>query len=234
MELVACTYDVDDVRLTGFLADGSSGRSVPGILLAHEAPGLTAHVKERARMLAERGYIALALDMYGQLGLPVEQAREQSHRLMTDAALMRRRARAALDLLASHSHCDATKLAAVGFCLGGIVVLELARDRAPLRCVVGFHPGFTRPTGSVSGPIAAKVLMMIGDDDPVVPAEDRATFAREMKEAGADWQLHVFGGVGHSYTNREIDAMGMPGFAYNERADRRAWTLMLSLFDEVL
>ena len=233
MELIACTYDVDDVRLTGFLADGASGRSAPGILLAHEAPGLTAHVKERARMLAESGYVAFALDMYGRVDLPMEQAREHSGRLMTDAPLMRRRARAALDLLASHAHCDSTRLAAVGFCLGGIVALELARDRAPIRCAVGFHPGFMRPVGSTSGPIAAKVLMMMGDDDPVVAAGDRASFAREMNEAGADWQLHVFGGVGHSYTNREIDSMGMPGFAYDERADRRAWKLMLSLFDEV-
>lgn len=233
MDLVACTYDVDDVCLTGFLADGATRGSAPGVLLAHEAPGVTSHVKERARMLAERGYVAFALDMYGQVDLPIDEAREQSRRLMADAALMRRRARAALDLLAAHAHCDATKLAAVGFCLGGIVALELARDRAPIRCAVGFHPGFMRPAGSATGPITAKVLMMIGEDDPVVPAEDRASFIQEMKQAGADWQLHVFGGVGHSYTNREIDARGMPGFAYNEKADRRAWTLMLSLFAEV-
>jgi dienelactone hydrolase len=74
--------------------------------------------------------------------------------------------------------------------------------------------------------------MIIGDEDPVIPLEDRSAFVREMKEAGADWQLHVFGGVGHSYTNREIDALGYPGFAYNARADRRAWQLMLDLFDE--
>ncbi len=232
MDLIECNYDVDGVRLTGFLADGASGGSVPGVLLAHEAPGVTAHVKERTRMLAERGYVAFALDMYGQVDLPIDEAQKQSRRLMADAALMRRRARAALDLLASHAHCDATKLAAVGFCLGGIVALELARDRAPIRCAVGFHPGFMRPMGSATGPIAAKVLMMIGDDDPVVPAEDRASFIQEMKDAGADWQLHVFGGVGHSYTNREIDALRMPGFAYNERADRRAWALMLALLEE--
>lgn len=232
MDLVAHTYEVDEVRLTGFLADGATRDSAPGVLLAHEAPGVSDHVKDRARMLAERGYVAFALDMYGETNLPLDEAREQSRRLMADAALMRRRARAALDLLASHNHCDATRLAAVGFCLGGIVALELARDRAPIRCAVGFHPGFMRPAGSVTGPIAAKVLMMIGDDDPVVPAEDRASFANEMKAAGADWQLHIFGGVGHSYTNREIDAWGYPGFHYDEQADRRAWNLMLALFDE--
>lgn len=233
MDLIPCTYEVDGVRLTGYFADGANRGSAPGVLLAHEAPGVTAHVKERARMLAERGYLAFALDMYGQEGLPIDEAREQSGRLMADASLMRRRARAALDVLAAHARCDATRLAVAGFCLGGIVALELARDRAPIRCAVGFHPGFMRPAGSATGPIAAKVLMMIGEDDPVVPAEDRASFIQEMKQAEADWQLHVFGGVGHSYTNREIDTRAMPGFAYNERADRRAWALMLSLFGEV-
>lgn len=233
MDVIPHTYEVDGVRLTGFLADGASGGSAPGILLAHEAPGITTHVKERARMLAESGYVAFALDLYGRADLPVEEARELSRKLMTDAALMRRRARAALDLLASQPHCDAARLAAVGFCLGGIVALELARDRAPIRCAVGFHPGLMRPVGSATGPIEAKVSMIIGDDDPVVSAEDRASFIREMKEAGADWQLHILGGVGHSYTNREIDARGIPGFAYNRAADRRAWTLMFSLFDEV-
>jgi dienelactone hydrolase len=146
---------------------------------------------------------------------------------------MRRRARAALEVLASQAHCDASKLAVIGFCLGGIVALELARDRAPILCAVGFHPGFKRPAGSASQAIEAKVLMMIGEDDPIVPAEDRASFVQEMKDAGADWQLHVFGGVGHSYTNQDIDALGYPGFGYNVRADRRAWSLMLALLGEV-
>lgn len=233
MDLVAHTYQVDDVRLTGFLADGATHGSVPGVLIAHESPGVTDHVKQRAVMLAERGFVAFVLDMYGQANLPLDEAREQSRRVMADATLMRRRARAALEVLASQGHCDAGRVAAVGFCLGGIVALELARDRAPIRCAVGFHPGLTRPLGSVTNAITAKVLMMIGDDDPVVSPEDRASFVEEMKAAGADWQLHVFGGVGHSYTNREIDVLGYPGFAYDERADRRAWSLMLALFDEL-
>jgi dienelactone hydrolase len=232
-KLVEQSYDVGGVRLTGFIADGAADTSVLGILIAHDAPGVTIHVKDRARILAERGYVAFALDMYGQAGPSLDDARQQSRLLMADAALMRRRARAALNVLASHAHCDSSKLAVIGFCLGGIVALELARDRAPLRCAVGFHPGLKRPSGSTTGTIDAKVLMMIGEDDPIVPVEDRAAFVKEMKEAGADWQLHVFGGVGHSYTNRSVDALGIPGFRYNEPADNRAWHLMLALFDEV-
>ena len=233
MNLVEHTYEVDGVRLTGFLADGSTSGAAPGVLVAHEAPGVTNHIKRRVGMLAECGFVAFALDMYGQADLPLDAAREQSRRLMADAALMRRRARAALEVLASQAHCDASKLAVIGFCLGGIVALELARDRAPILCAVGFHPGFKRPAGSASQAIEAKVLMMIGEDDPIVPAEDRASFVQEMKDAGADWQLHVFGGVGHSYTNQDIDAVGYPGFGYNVQADRRAWSLMLALLDEV-
>jgi len=109
-----------------------------------------------------------------------------------------------------------------GFCLGEVVALELARDEAPIRCAVGFHPGLMRPRGSSTGRVSAKILMMIGDEDPIVTTDDRESFVREMKGAGADWQLHVFGGVGHSYTNREIDALAYPGFRYDARADRRA------------
>jgi dienelactone hydrolase len=233
MTLVETSYDVDGVRLTGFLADGSGGAKVPGILVAHEAPGIGKHVKEKAALLADRGYLCFVLDMYGQVNLSLDEARAQSRILMADAALLRRRARAALDVLAGHAHCDSSRLAAIGFCLGGIVALELARDRAPLRCVVGFHPGLMKPSGSTTTSIDSKILMMIGDDDPVVPGEDRAAFAREMEQAGADWQLHVFGGVGHSFTNPDVDALGLPGFSYDERASNRAWHIMLTFFDEV-
>lgn len=234
MQGVEHCYQVDGTRLTGFFADGSQGGTAPGVLVAHEAPGLTDHAKQRTEMLAELGYVGFALDMYGRTGLSLEEAREQSHALMADARLLRRRARAALDVLRAHVHCDPARVAAIGFCLGGIVALELARDGAPLRCAVGFHPGLKRPSGSITTKITAKILMMIGENDPVVPTEDRASFAKEMNEAGADWQLHIFGGVGHSFTNRDIDALGFQGFAYDEHADRRAWQMMLGLFAESL
>ena len=226
-------YAVDGVALTGILAEPTGAAPAPGILIAHEAPGVTEQVRERARRLAEAGYVAFALDLYGERGLPLEQARAHAQRLMADAALMRRRARAALEVLASQPKCDRGRLGAIGFCLGGIVALELARDAAPIRCAVGFHPGLKRPAGSAAGPISAKVLMMIGDADPIVPPEDRQRFREEMSAAGADWQLLIFGGVGHSFTNPAVDALGFPGFAYDARADRRAWRTMLDLFQEI-
>src|SRR6202034_1569958 len=185
MKLVEHIYQVDDLRLIGFFADGSRGASVPGVLVVHEAPGVSEHVKQRAQTLAERGYVAFALDMYGQTDLSLDDARKQSHLLMTDAALIRRRAHAALKVLAEHVHCDSSRLAVIGFCLGGIVALELARDQAPVLCAVGFHPGLKRPSDSTTTAIRAKVPMMIGEDDPIVPAEDRGSFVKEMNAAGA-------------------------------------------------
>lgn len=124
-------------------------------------------------------------------------------------------------------------MAAIGFCQGGITALELARGGAPLRCAVGFHPGLKRPAGSLGRRIQAKVLMMIGDRDPDAPAEDRAGFAAEMEEAQVDWQLHLFGGVGHAFTNPDTDRLNLPGYGYDPAADERSWTMMLALFDEV-
>ena len=144
------------------------------------------------------------------------------------------RATAALETLAAQPNVDHTRLAAIGFCQGGIVATELARARAPILCAIGFHPGLKRPAGSIDGPIEAKLLMMVGARDAVVPPEDRAAFATEMEEKGADWQLHLFGGVGHTYTNPRVDELVvMPGFGYDARAERRAWTMAFCLLDEV-
>ena len=220
MTLQAIEYHAD-IPLRGLLADGSNGRRVPGVLVAHESPGLTPHIRERTLALAAEGYVAFALDLFGVPDLSLEQAREHTGLVRTTPGLMHARARAALQVLERHGYVDAARLGAVGFCLGGAVALELARHRAPIKCAIGFHPGLKRPAGSPDGPIAAKVLMMIGDADPIVPLEDRVAFAQSMTAAGAAWDLHVFGGVGHSYTNPAIDSYGIPGFAYNERAARR-------------
>lgn len=226
------TYEADGTTLTGYLADGARGAPAPGVLVAHEAPGLDDHARSRADRLAERGFVALALDLYGD-PVSVEQAMARHEAMMAAPGRMLARARAALDALTAQPSVDPLRLAAIGFCQGGTVAAELARAGAPIRAAIGFHPGLARPMGSPDGPIAAKVLMMVGDRDPVVPAEDRAAFGAEMDARGADWQLHVFGGVGHTYTNPAIDALGRPGFAYSASADRRSWVMAMALLDEV-
>ena len=225
-------YQSNGVRLKGYLADGSRGVPSPGVLVAHEAVGINDHTKERAQALAELGYVAFALDLCGEQGFPVEEATARHVELMSKSGLLLERAQAGLDVLTGSPGVDPRRLAAIGYCQGGIAAVELARSGAPLRCAVGFHPGLTRPTGSPDGHFQAKVLMMIGHDDPVLPQADRVAFAAEMNAKRIDWQLHVFGGVGHTYTNPAVNALGRPGFAYNATADRRSWSMMLALLQE--
>jgi dienelactone hydrolase len=226
-------YADGETRLTGWFAAPAGDGRAPGILVAHEAPGVGAHVKTVAERLAEAGYAAFALDLYGGEGFPLEEARELHQQMMETPGLMVRRATAGLAALRAQPRVDGGRLAGIGFCQGGITVLELARAGAPIRAAIGFHPGLKRPAGSAEAPIAAKVLMMVGDDDPVVPADDRFAFAGSMDAAGADWQLHLYGGVGHSFTNPDVDALGFPGFRHDARAERRAWAAMMDLLIEV-
>ncbi|MEZ5500081.1 MAG: dienelactone hydrolase family protein [Steroidobacteraceae bacterium] len=231
MQLLPIQYRAGDRALTGFLADGSGGRRTAGVLVAHESPGLTAHSKERAAALAALGYVAFALDLFGRHDLELDDARRLSAEVMTTPGVMYQRAHAALEVLAAQEHVDSTRLAAIGFCLGGVTVLELARHGDPLQCVIGFHPGLKRPAGSPDGPITANVLMMMGDLDPIAPQADREEFARSMTAARARWELHVFGGVGHSFTNPAIDSYGLDGFRFDAEATRRSWSLALSFLE---
>jgi dienelactone hydrolase len=233
METRTITYDCEGTRLTGYFADSAPHSDKPAILVAHEAFGLNGHIRARARRLAELGYAAFALDMYGVEGLSLAEAVRRHTELMSAPGLMHARASTALGLLMDLPGVDQRRMAAIGFCQGGITALELARGGAPLRCAVGFHPGLKRPAGSPDRQIQAKVLMMIGDRDPDVPAEDRAAFAAEMERKQVDWQLHLFGAVGHAYTNPDADRLNVPGYGYHPAADRRSWRMMLALFEEV-
>jgi dienelactone hydrolase len=226
-------YSADGIALTGYFAEPEGAGDAPGILIAHEAMGVNDHVRNRALRLAELGYAAFAMDLYGEADLDLESARLKSAELMRTPGLLLRRARAGLDTFAGLPRVDGKRLAAIGFCQGGSTLLELARSGAPLLAVVGFHPGFHRPPDSKDGAFAGKVLMMCGDADSVVSADDRAGFMDEMRRSGADWRLHLFGGVGHSFTNPGIDEYGFPGFAYDAAADRRSWDMMKSLLAEV-
>jgi dienelactone hydrolase len=224
----------DGVPLTGYLADGSRGRPAPGVLVAHEGGGLARHTKLSASRLAELGHVAFALDMYGEEEPGLERAMALGKALRNDRPKLRSRLAAALDVLAGQANVDSGRLAAIGYCMGGAAVVELARTGAPLRAVVGFHSGFLPGTPEENEAIAGKLLLCHGADDPIVTAVQRDAFLAEASAAGIDWQLHLYGGVGHSFTNPDIDALNLPGFAYDETADRRSWQAMLSLFEEVL
>lgn len=227
-------YEVAGKSFTGFLADGSNGRSVPGILVCHEANGIADHAKERARMLARLGYVAFALDLFGETLTELEPMIVRARALGSDLPMLRKRANAALDILRRHTNVDTSRLAAIGFCFGGTTALEIVRGGTPLACVVGFHSGLLTTAPQDAKNIRGKVLVCLGADDPVVTAEHRAAFEKEMREGGVDWQMIVYGGVGHSFTNPDIAALNMPGFAYDKRTDERSWQAMRALFDETM
>jgi dienelactone hydrolase len=233
------SYEADGRTMVGTLAlpdDGGTDRR-PGVLVSHEGPGLDEHARSRAARLAdERGYVAFALDYHGD-GKPMEdraQMMERLGELRADPARARGIATAGLDVLRGESRADAGRLAAIGYCFGGTLSLELARSGADLRAVVGFHSGLAPARPEDAANIRAKVLMLIGADDPIVDNAQRRDFEEEMRGGGVDWQLHVYGGAVHSFTNPRASGIDMPGIAYDEKTDRRSWQAMCNLFDEVL
>jgi dienelactone hydrolase len=228
-------YRADGRSLTGWMAlpEGDGVRA--GVLVAHEAGGLGEHVMTSARRLAELGYVAFAVDYHGRERTHSDD--ELSARLEylgTRPEVMRAIGREALGVLAGEARVDAARVAAIGYCFGANMMLELARDGADLKAVVGFHPGVADHDAASSRGIRGRVLACIGSEDPFMPAEQRAAFEEEMRSAGVDWQIHLYGGAKHSFTNPSADSYGEPAVGYHKAADERSWRAMLGLFDEVL
>jgi dienelactone hydrolase len=227
-------YHIDGVRYLGHLAvpDGDDLR--PAVLVCHEGPGMTDHPRHRAdRLAAELGYVAFALDYWGDGSpLPADEVPAKLGGLMADQATTRRRARAGLDLLLAHPRADHARVGAMGYCFGGTMALELGRDGAPVHAIVGFHSGLANATPADAANITGKVLVCLGVDDPIIPLSQRATFEDEMNAAGVDWQMVLYSGAGHSFTNKLADG-SRPGFQYHEPSDLRSWRAMAAHFREV-
>jgi dienelactone hydrolase len=232
----AVIYHDGGTALQGYLVydDAVSGPR-PGVLVAHEWWGLNNYPKHRADMLAQLGYIALALDMYGNGYVAATQpdAQAKATGLYANPALMRSRARAGLEVLRRHPLCDTTRVAAIGYCFGGKVALELARDGAPLTGVVTFHGALKTANPDDAKNIKAKVLVCHGGDDPFVPAADVAAFEDEMRKGGVEWQVNVYGGAVHAFTNPASGNDPTKGVAYNAAADKRSWEAMKNFCAEI-
>lgn len=236
MKAESIAYSDGSTALKGYVAyDDTSTSKRPGVLVMPEAFGLGKNAKARARQLAELGYVALAGDPYGdgKEFSDLQQAIGVAGALMADPAKFRARARAGLDKLASLPQVDASRLAAIGYCMGGTFSLELARDGTPLRGVVSFHGGLQTQKPAAAGQVKAKVLVLHGADDPLIPAPQVAAFVAEMTNAGADWQMVSYGGTVHSFTNPDADGSMMPGIKYNKQSDARSWVAMKAFFEEV-
>lgn len=228
----AVAYRDGDTELTGALfRDDTRTDRRPGILVVHGGAGLDDHAKGRARGFAELGFVALACDMYGN-GVAGSRERVMARigELRAEPAKLCARARAGLNMLTTHPEVDG-RLAAVGYCFGGMTVLELARSGADLAGVVSVHGSLQTSQPARPGAIKAKILVCHGALDPHVPAPDVTAFMEEMNSAGADWQLNVYGGALHGFTHETPSTM--PGVAYNASADARSAEAIKTFFREI-
>ena len=228
-------YRDGDLELHGYLATPEGAGRRPGILVVPEIWGLDQNPRRRAEMLAELGYVALAVDMYGggKVVDSLEAGMAEIGEMRADPAKLRARAKAGLDTLAARAEVDPERLAAIGYCFGGFVALELARMGAPIAGAVSFHGALETGAPAQPGTVSAKVLVCHGSGDPLVPPEQVAGFQKEMEAAGADWQFIAYGGAVHSFAIPGSDAHGIPGVAYHGPSDRRSWAAMRAFFGEI-
>ncbi len=238
MQTDILTYQADGLTMQSRLFVEPGGGPRPGVLVFPEAFGLSAHAIGRAERLAGLGYAALACDLHGDGRLVdgLDEALGLLKPLFADPSKTRARAGGGLGALLARPEVDQARIAAIGFCFGGTMALELARGGAALRAVVGFHSGLgTTAPKTDARAIQARVLVCIGADDPMIPAGQRAEFETEMREAGVDWQMHLYGNTVHSFTNQGAAKRNMPdAIRYSPEADARSWASMRALFDEAL
>jgi dienelactone hydrolase len=154
--------------------------------------------------------------------------------LMAAPERIRALGQAGLDILLAQEQTDASQVAAIGYCFGGTMSLELARGGSDLRAVVGFHSGLATARPQDASNIVAKVLVCIGAEDPLVPPEQRTAFEEEMRAGGVDWTMNLYGGAAHSFTNPNASALGIPGVEYHEPTDHRSWQAMIDLFEDTI
>ncbi len=236
IETRSVEYRQGNTRLVGYLAFPKDVTGpLPGILVVHEWMGLNDYAKHRADQLAELGYIAFAADIYGdgKIAANREEAGKLAGSYKNDRPLLRARVAAGLATLKAQPGVAVDKIAAIGYCFGGTTVLELARSGADIAGVVSFHGGLDTPTPQDAKNIRAKVLALHGADDPYVPADQVAAFENEMRQAGVDWQLIVYGGAVHGFTNPANGTDNSKGAAYNALADARSWVAMQQFFNEL-
>ncbi|MCX7104835.1 MAG: dienelactone hydrolase family protein [Methylococcales bacterium] len=224
-----------DVLLEAFFAfdDAFQGRR-PAVLINHAWAGRDEFVAEKAKKLAALGYVGFAVDMYGKdiMGSSPEENEKLMRPFMNNRQMLQKRMQAALYAVKLMPWVDDSKIAAIGFCFGGLCALDLARTGVELKGVVSFHGLLGKPDNTQGNIIKAKILALHGHDDPLAPVDQVLAFEQEMTSAGADWQLHTFGNTLHAFTNPQANSPDF-GMAYQADADRRSWLAMENFLTEV-
>lgn len=234
-------YKDGDTVLEGFLAwddaVATDSKPAPGVLVIPEWWGNNDYSRGRAKQLAELGYVALAIDMYGKGKITTDpkQAGEWSGAIMKDETARRARSTAGLKVLRGQKNVDASHIGVIGYCMGGTLAVDLARTGADLRAVVAFHAStFTASKPEENKQIKGTVLICHGAEDAFVPAGEVDKFQSQMKEAGVDYVFVAFSGAVHAFTNPKAGSYNVPGVRHNAEADRRSWEFMQILFREKL
>ena len=235
----AVDYSAQGVVMKGYLAyDESITGKRPGVLVVHEWWGLNDYARKRARMLAELGYTALAVDMYGdgKQAMHPDDAKAFSSELMKNFDVGKARFVAAMEFLKQQASVDPSRIAAIGYCMGGGIVLNMARQSVELKGVASFHGSLTAVKPAQPGVIKAKILVLNGGADKFITPEQIEAFKQEMKAAGADFQFISYPGALHSFTNPEATELGkkfdMP-VAYNAKADKESWDEMKNFLSTI-
>lgn len=224
-------YSDGDIALTGLLAR-PAGTPRAAIVVYPTIMNSTRAVEDKAAALAEAGYLALIADFYGKTPSSFDESRVFAAEIRGDVNEYRQRLRAAIRAIVSLDEASGLPIAAIGFCMGGGAVLELAREGAPLAAVVSFHGLLGTELPAEPGAVHARILVCHGDADPMVPRSQVMKFWEEMDVAGGDWHFHSYAGVKHGFTN-PYPVQGNPAVAYDASADRQSWAAMHSLFDEI-
>jgi dienelactone hydrolase len=230
-------YDVNGLHMESHLYfDPAKTGKRPGILVFPEATGISDHTKEKAQKLAELGYVTLANDLFGESknASAMDEIMAFIGPMLQDPSKTRAYAQAGMQALLARPEVDATKIASIGYCFGGTVSLELARGGYPVKGVAGFHGGLATAQPEDAKNIKGKVLVCTGADDPMVGPDLRQKFIEEMTAGKVDWQMHLYGGVVHSFTNKTADKAGMPdAVRYSADADQRSWNSLVTFLEEI-
>ncbi|HET7709814.1 MAG TPA: dienelactone hydrolase family protein [Sphingomicrobium sp.] len=226
--------DFDGEQLEGVFVGRRDGLARPTVMLIPTVKGVSDLEIGFGRQLVELGYNAFVADLFGKTfrDAPRETMFAQMSRLRADRAALRRRLLAILEEVRGLDGVEANNIVVAGYCFGGQCALDVARSGIDIAAAVSFH-GLFDPPGLPPEPIRAKVVAFHGWDDPMVLPDAVVALGRELTEAGADWQIHAYGGVAHGFTNPAADALGIAGVRYNGLAAERSWTSFISLLEEV-
>lgn len=227
-------YHDNDTLLKGFYAYDDKYKNTPIILIAHDWSGNNHFAQKKAQQLAQLGYLGFAIDMYGagKIGTTKEEKTALITPLIQDRKKLQQRIFAALTAVKNLNKGDQNNIAAIGFCFGGLCVLDLARMGADIKGVVSFHGLLNPPAHEQNNPIKAHILVLHGFDDPMVRPEAVISFGKEMTDRKADWQMHLYGNTMHAFANPEANDPAF-GTVYSSLADQRSWLAMKNFFEEI-